>query len=102
MVHTAPQLILSDHLVGARQDRLRYRDPERLCGLQIDHKFEFGRLLDRQIAWLGACVADRSRAVKFADLSYAERIVFGELTARKPVRHALDQCAGAENLDPTR
>jgi hypothetical protein len=31
-----------DHLVGTQQDRLRHRYPERLGGLGVDHKFEFG------------------------------------------------------------
>ena len=36
------------------QDRLRDRQPERLRGLEIDHKLEFGRLLDGEIGWLRA------------------------------------------------
>ena len=40
------------HLVGAQQERLWYRQPERLGGREIDDKIEFGRLLDRNIARL--------------------------------------------------
>src|SRR5262249_12441109 len=43
-----------DDLVGVGEDRWRDRQPERLGGLEIDHQFECGRLLDRQIGGLGA------------------------------------------------
>jgi len=45
---------LLDDLVGAREQRLRHRQAERLRGLQVDHQLEFGRLLDRQIGRLGS------------------------------------------------
>src|SRR5258708_40293154 len=51
--HAPPQTTaLFDHLVGALQQRCRHFDAKRLCGLQIDHQFELGRLLDRQVARL--------------------------------------------------
>ena len=43
-----------DHLVGAGEQILRQLDAERLCGLEIHHQFEFGRLLDRKITRPGA------------------------------------------------
>ena len=43
---------LFDQLVGARQQRLRDGDAERLCRLEIDHQFKFGRRLDRKIGGL--------------------------------------------------
>src|SRR5437870_1260698 len=50
-----PRLNFSfDDLVGELQDRLRHREAERLCGLEIDDQLESGRLLDRQIGGLGA------------------------------------------------
>jgi hypothetical protein len=36
-----------DDLVGAHEDRFRYREAERLGRLEIDEKFEFRRLLHR-------------------------------------------------------
>jgi hypothetical protein len=39
-----------NHFIGLQEDRLRDHDPERLCGFQAHHKFEFGWLLDRQIS----------------------------------------------------
>jgi hypothetical protein len=39
-----------DHLVGAAEDRLRDREPERLGGLQVDDQLELGGWLDWQIA----------------------------------------------------
>src|SRR5262249_37794626 len=36
-----------NHLVGAQQEGLRDREPERLDGCQIDDEIEFSRLLDR-------------------------------------------------------
>ena len=38
-----------DHLVGAGKQRRWDVDAERLGGLEINHQFEFGRQLDRQI-----------------------------------------------------
>src|SRR5260370_494670 len=38
-----------DHLVGAPQQSDRAGEPECLCGLEIDDKFDFDRLHDRQI-----------------------------------------------------
>src|SRR5215218_8023433 len=43
-----------DDLVGARENRWRDRQPERLRGLQVDHQLESGRLLHRQVGGLGA------------------------------------------------
>src|SRR5262245_10639128 len=43
-----------DHLVRSEQERLRYRQPQSLRGLQIDDELELGRLLDGQIRGLGA------------------------------------------------
>src|SRR6266567_1831082 len=49
-----------DDLVGAHEDRLWDRQPERLRGLEIDDQLEGGRLLDRQVGGLGA-LEDLSR-----------------------------------------
>src|SRR5215831_16304267 len=43
-----------DHLISAGEDRRRDRQAERLCGVEIDNQLEPRRLLDRQIARLGA------------------------------------------------
>jgi len=43
-----------NHLVRAHENRLRNGKPEGFGGLEIDDEFELGRLLDRQVAWLGA------------------------------------------------
>ena len=39
-------------LVGAREQRLRDGEPQRLRGLQVDHQFEPGRFLDRELSRL--------------------------------------------------
>jgi hypothetical protein len=44
---------LLDHLVGAGEERPRDRDANRLGSLQVHHKLELSRLLDRQLT--GAC-----------------------------------------------
>src|SRR3954447_441447 len=44
---------LFDNLVGSGEERWRHSEAECLRGLQVDHQLEFGRLQDRQIAWLG-------------------------------------------------
>src|SRR5215471_18360532 len=43
-----------DYFVGQLLKRVRYFQPERLGGLQVDDKLELGRLHDRKLAWLGA------------------------------------------------
>jgi hypothetical protein len=40
---------LFDHLVGASEERLRHREAQRFCSLQIDKKFIVGRRLNRKI-----------------------------------------------------
>src|SRR5262249_50521808 len=45
---------LLDHLVGGAEQCGRNGEAERVCGLEIDDKLEFGRLLDGQIAGIGA------------------------------------------------
>ncbi len=44
--------VLFDHFVGANKNRVRDRNPECLCCLQIQNQFKFGRLLNRQVAWI--------------------------------------------------
>src|SRR5262244_893818 len=41
-----------DHLVGAGKQHRGYGETDRLRRDKIDRKFELGRLLDRQVAWL--------------------------------------------------
>ena len=36
------------------QERLLDDEAQRLCSLEIDDQFEFGRQLHRQLAWLGS------------------------------------------------
>jgi hypothetical protein len=43
-----------DRLVGSGELRRRDVDSERLSGLQIDHMFKFGRVLNRKLACVGA------------------------------------------------
>jgi hypothetical protein len=50
----AKTVSLFDHFVGEQQEGFRYRQPERLGGLEIDAQREIGRLLDRQLTHLGA------------------------------------------------
>ena len=45
---------LLNHFIRPKQDRLRDRQVERFGGLEIDDEIEFRRLLDRQVAGLGA------------------------------------------------
>jgi hypothetical protein len=52
--YPGPHSQLFDHLVGAREDRWRHGEAERLGGLEIDDQLECSRLLDRQIGRLSA------------------------------------------------
>ena len=45
---------LLDHVVRPQQEWLGDREAKGLRCLQVDHELKLGRLLDRQIAWLGA------------------------------------------------
>src|SRR6516225_4337389 len=42
---------LFDHLVGAGEQRLRHREAERLCGLEVDRQLVLGRRLHRHVGW---------------------------------------------------
>src|ERR1700685_1660053 len=44
---------LLDHLVSASEERWGNRQPKCISSLEIDHKLEFGRLLDWQVGGLG-------------------------------------------------
>src|SRR5579864_7123364 len=44
--------LLFYHLVGGREQGRRDAETERLGGFAIDHKLEFGRLLNREITWI--------------------------------------------------
>src|SRR5215471_2110031 len=41
-----------DHLVGAREQRLRHGEAQRLRGLEVDDEFILGRRLHRQVGQL--------------------------------------------------
>src|ERR1700730_16759630 len=40
-----------DHLVGARRERWRHVEAERLGGLEVDYELEFRGLINRQLCW---------------------------------------------------
>jgi hypothetical protein len=48
----SPCAVHSIHLVGAAGQRQWDIEAERLCGLEIDHKLEFGRHLHRKVSRL--------------------------------------------------
>src|SRR5262249_20549198 len=45
---------LFDHLVGKCEQRVRYVEPHRPCGVQIEREHEARRLLDRQVGGFSA------------------------------------------------
>src|SRR5262249_13116070 len=51
--HTHTGRTSFDHLVGAQEERLGNLQSEHPGSGQIDDEIEFGRLLDRDVAWLG-------------------------------------------------
>src|SRR5262249_8190956 len=52
--HADIRALLFDHLVGKCEQRVRYVEPHRLCGFQIEHEQEARRLLDRQVGGVSA------------------------------------------------
>ena len=46
---------LFDHFVGEHEQIMRNREAKRICGLEVDDKFESGGLLDRDVT--GLCPA---------------------------------------------
>src|SRR5690242_9654423 len=50
----APRRWLFDDLVGAKQERIGHLESDGFGGLEVDAQIELGRLLDRQVARLGA------------------------------------------------
>ena len=57
-----------DHLVGEQQHGLRDAQPKCLRGLDVDHELELGRLLNRQIARVGALQDAIDVACRLAEL----------------------------------
>src|SRR5262245_16849554 len=69
-----------DHLVGDREQLGRHVEAERIGGLEVDHQFEFGGLLDREVGRIGAV---ENLAGIDADLAIRRRIrrAIGDETA---------------------
>src|SRR5215469_675718 len=44
--------LLFDHLVGTRKERWRYGETKRFGGFQVNHQFELGRRLHREVSGL--------------------------------------------------
>ena len=44
--------LLFDHLIGTRKERWRYGETKRLGGFQVNHQFELGRGLHREVSGL--------------------------------------------------
>ena len=67
---TEPELL--DQLVGTREQRGRYCQPERLGGLEVDKQLELDRGLDWKLSWFLALedlIDIRRRAPKIMDQS---------------------------------
>src|SRR5205814_7349773 len=66
MPQRGPSTPSLDHLVGAGEKRLRHDEAERLRSLDVNDQLELGRLLDRQIGWLGTGQDLRDEAGRLA------------------------------------
>src|SRR5215468_3139916 len=78
---------LLDDLVGEHQHRVRYRQSERLCGLQVDDQLEARRLYDRQIGGGGP-------------LQDASGVIAGEPTGLAAAHAVAHQPAGSDEFAP--
>ena len=84
-----------DHLVGAQEERLRDREPERLGRLEVDHQLEFRGQHDRQVGWLvafeDAAGVDARLAIGIRSAgSVAEQATgFGDLAISISRRHGM-------------
>src|SRR5262245_62658514 len=62
-----------NHLIRPQQQRRRDREAQGFGGLEVDDEFEFRRLLDGEISWLGASEnlvhIDRSTSRHFGDIN---------------------------------
>jgi len=75
-----------DYLVGAAEQRKRYREAERLGGFKIEHELDFRRLLKRQIS--------RLLTFKYSsdvDASLPKRLAIACTVAHQPARRR--ECA---------
>jgi hypothetical protein len=83
-----------DHVIGAREQRRRHVEAERLGCLEIDDKFELGGKLDRQVAGRGTFEdfvdVDDSAPIGLSDIDPIARKPAGNDTAafRKDQRQA--------------
>ncbi len=53
LMHRTRNVFSFDHPVGADQQPCRHRKAKRLGSLEVDHQFELGRLLNRQVGRSG-------------------------------------------------
>src|ERR1700733_3186632 len=86
-----------DNLIGAEQERLGNRKPDRPGGLEIDDHLEFRRLHHRKIGWLRAfpypAGIDTGLTVTFCKMrSVAQKAAdFGKLPAKRHRRQLVTQ-----------
>src|SRR5205807_9363000 len=105
--------LLFDHLIGAREERSRHVDAERLGGLEVDHEPEVGGLLDRQVTDFGTfenpidITRSSSKHVNFV------RSIGNQTAVRRKKReivhggqtvsiHDLDDCSAMDHIKTVR
>jgi hypothetical protein len=92
------KVLLFDQLIGSREKRGRHGETERLSGLEIDHEFNFGRLLNWKLSSLLALEnstsvnSDLTIALRIAGAISHETTRLSELIKWIDRRHAILQC----------
>src|SRR5260221_12838013 len=85
-MHCSKTASLFDHLVGEREQLVRYGQAERLGGLAIEDQLDFSWLFHRQVRWSASAQNLVHEGGRPAKIGGHTRTVGDEATLRSPLR----------------